>query len=128
MVSRLFNLVQGLVALAVGLYCAGLGDMTTLGIEAQGAGLVEAQTAIGGTWIFLGLLFLAGANPHRARSTLAYIAVAYAVLAGVRIVAIQQHAAESLTLMFLLYEILSAVIAGVLFKHQDPDRRRIFGS
>ena len=127
-VARLFNLLQGLVALAVGLYCAGLGDLTVIGIDVRGAGAIETHAAIGGTWIFLGLLMLTGVNSHRARDTAAMISILYLVVATVRILAMQSHAAESFTLIYLAFEMFSSLLGLMIWRTLNPNRRRIFGS
>lgn len=127
MLARLFLGLQGLVALAVGLMCAFLSDWSVLGVDAEGAGRIELKVAIGGTWLFLGVHFLTGAMGSNLRAYLAQLAALYAILSVTRLLAMQSDSAAMNTLLFLGYEIVSVLIALVLFARSNPDRRRIFG-
>lgn len=125
--TRLFLGVQGLVALAVGLVCAFLNDWSLLDVDVGAAGRIELKVAIGGTWLFLGVHFFTGAIGSNLRAYLVQVAALYGILAVIRLVAMQSDAASMNTLLFLAFEMVSVLIALVLFARSNPDRRRIFG-
>lgn len=125
--ARIFLGLQGLVALGIGVLCALLNDWSALGVTAEGAGRIELKVAIGGTWVFLGVMFLRGAFAQGLRPWIGQVALLYSILGLLRILAMQGDSATMNTLIFLAYEAASALIALALFFRLNPDRRRIFG-
>ena len=128
--AKIFTFIQGLIALAVGVWASLATDWSALGVSATPAGVIELNAAIGGVWVFLGLWWTVGTFGRRLRSVVGAIAALYAAVAIARSVSIVVNGgAEAFTLAFLAFEVVSVVLAVLLFTRVlNPERRRIFAS
>ena len=127
--GRIFLLLNALVALSLGGWAVLQTDFSAYGITADGPGLIEVRTALGGAWLTFGVLWLAGAIGRRVRTGMAQLAGFYAITAVCRFLAMQAGGGTQMSLMFLVFEIAVFSIASwMYFVTLAPADRRIFGS
>lgn len=127
--GRIFLLLNALIALGLGGWSVLQADFSAYGITADGPGLIEVRTALGGAWLTFGLLWLAGAVGRRVRTGMAQLATFYGITAVCRFLAMQAGGGTQTTLIFLVFEITVFSIASwMYFVTLAPADRRIFGS
>ena len=127
--GRIFLLLNALIAIGLGGWAVLQTDFSAYGITADGAGMIEVRTALGGAWLTFGLLWFAGALGRRVRTGMAQLAGFYAVTAVCRFLAMQAGGGTQATLLFLVFEIsVFAIASWMYFVTLAPADRRIFGS
>ena len=127
--GRIFLLLNALIAIGLGGWAVLQTDFSAYGITADGAGMIEVRTALGGAWLTFGLLWFAGALGRRVRTGIAQLAGFYAVTAVCRFLAMQAGGGTHATLLFLVFEIsVFAIASWMYFVTLAPADRRIFGS